>query len=55
MNSTREQVPGFGAFPTKLFIDRSGKVRYLIEGAVPVAKLEGVIKALLAEPAAKTP
>jgi thiol-disulfide isomerase/thioredoxin len=29
---TKNQVPGFGAFPTSLLLDRSGKVRMLVVG-----------------------
>jgi len=29
---TKERVPGFGAFPTSLLLDRSGKVRMLVVG-----------------------
>ncbi|MGO9921759.1 MAG: redoxin domain-containing protein [Isosphaeraceae bacterium] len=31
-DQTRDRVPGFGAFPTSLLIDRSGKVRMLVVG-----------------------
>ena len=48
---TKRQVPGLSSFPTTLFIDRSGKVRFMLTGNMPQDALEAVVIALLAEPA----
>ncbi len=49
--ATQNKIPDFQAFPTTLFIDRSGKVRLVAVGARPHEYLEAVVKKLLAEPA----
>jgi thiol-disulfide isomerase/thioredoxin len=49
--ATQQKVPGLNAFPTTLFIDRSGKVRLKVVGYHPLAKLEAIVSMLLAEPA----
>lgn len=49
----QKQIPNFRAFPTTIFIDRSGKVRLVAEGAHDFTYLEAVVTALLnEEPAA---
>jgi thiol-disulfide isomerase/thioredoxin len=48
-DTVQTKVPDFQAFPTMLFIDRSGKVRLVLVGAAPKAKLEAIITTLLAE------
>jgi thiol-disulfide isomerase/thioredoxin len=47
--SIQKQVPNFAAFPTTLFIDRTGKVRLCEVGSQPPEALEAVIQALLEE------
>ncbi len=47
-----EQVPELEGFPTTLFLDRSGKVRAKVVGAHDYEYLEGLVLALLEEPAA---
>jgi thiol-disulfide isomerase/thioredoxin len=49
------QVPQFQGFPTTLFIDRKGTVRLKVVGARGPEFLEGVVEALLAEPAPEAP
>ncbi|MFM8224171.1 MAG: TlpA family protein disulfide reductase, partial [Planctomycetaceae bacterium] len=49
------QVPEFQGFPTTLFIDRKGTVRLKVVGARGPEFLEGVVEALLAEPAPEAP
>jgi thiol-disulfide isomerase/thioredoxin len=49
-SATSNQVPGFGAFPTTLFIDRQGKVRAKLVGGQSYEVLEGIVEVLLAEP-----
>ncbi|MDP7277759.1 MAG: TlpA disulfide reductase family protein [Planctomycetaceae bacterium] len=49
--ATRDRIPNFRAFPTTLFIDKSGDVRLVAVGARPKEYLEAVVKKLLAEPA----
>jgi len=49
------QVPEFQGFPTTLFIDRKGTVRLKVVGARGPEFLEGVVQALLAEPAPEAP
>ncbi len=44
-----QQVPNFRGFPTTLFIDRTGKVRAKVVGYRPIAFLEAMVQALLAE------
>ncbi len=46
---TLTQVPGFGGYPTTLFIDKSGKVRMKAVGLHPYDYLEAVVSELLAE------
>jgi len=50
-DATRDRVPNFEGFPTTLFIDRTGKVRFKEVGYRPLAALEAVVSTLLAEPA----
>lgn len=50
-DATRDRVPNFEGFPTTLFIDRSGKVRLKEVGYKPLAELEAIVMALIAEPA----
>ena len=46
---TRRQVRGLNAFPTTLFVDRTGKVRFMLEGYTPESELEAIVTALLDE------
>jgi thiol-disulfide isomerase/thioredoxin len=46
---TKTQVPGFGSFPTTLFLDRSGKVRLSLVGYHSLVELEAIVKLLLDE------
>ena len=48
-----DKVPGFQGYPTTLFLDRAGKVRLVLVGYTPMARLDAIVGALLAEPAAK--
>lgn len=52
---TRQQVPGFRAFPTLLFLDRSGKVRLRMIGYHGYEKLHTIIRLLLDEPRKDSP
>jgi len=47
--SILQQVPEFRGYPTTLFIDRTGKVRAKVVGYRPMAFLEAMVTALLAE------
>jgi thiol-disulfide isomerase/thioredoxin len=51
---TQESIPEFEGFPTTLFIDRAGKVRFKLTGMAPPAVLESIVKLLLDEPAPKS-
>lgn len=46
---SEHRIPGFRGYPTTLFLDRSGKVRMSLFGYNSKAKLEVVVKLLLAE------
>ena len=46
---TEDKIPGFQGYPTTLFLDRTGKVRLMLVGYTPKAKLEAIITTLLAE------
>ncbi len=46
---TEEKIPGFQGYPTTLFLDRSGKVRMMLVGYTPKAKLEAIVTTLLAD------
>jgi thiol-disulfide isomerase/thioredoxin len=48
-NKTQDQLPEFQGYPTTLFLDRKGKVRYLRLGYSPLADLEAMVKVLLDE------
>ena len=50
-DATRDQVPNFEGFPTTLFIDRTGKVRFKEVGYRPLVALDAVVSTLLAETA----
>ncbi len=50
-DKTEEKIPGFQGYPTTLFIDRAGKVRMVLVGYTPEAKLEAIITTLLDETA----
>ncbi len=52
-DKTQEMIPEFSAFPTTLFIDREGKVRFKLIGSSPAPVLEAIVTLLLDEPAAK--
>jgi len=45
----KEQVPGYGSFPTTLFIDHAGKVRLKLIGAHDLLFLKAVVEALMKE------
>lgn len=45
----QEQIPDFNAFPTTLFIDRSGNVRLSVVGARSKRELKGIMQKLLDE------
>jgi thiol-disulfide isomerase/thioredoxin len=47
--TTQDQVPDFKAYPTTLFIDRSGKVRAKLVGLRTLAELEALVTILLDE------
>lgn len=46
---TRDQVPDFGGYPTKVCIDRQGNVRLTLVGLQSYETLDAVITALLEE------
>ena len=48
-DKTTQTVPGFKAFPTTLFIDRSGKVRLRLDGTQSYEKMQSVVEYLIAE------
>ncbi len=50
-----ESVPDFSGYPTTLFIDRDGKVRYKHVGYAPYEVLDYIVKTLIDEKPAKTP
>ena len=45
--ATRDKVPGFGGYPTTLFLDREGKVRLRLTGYQSPPAIEAVVDALL--------
>lgn len=47
----QDQIPDFGAFPTTLFIDKSGKVRLKVVGATSYEHLEALVSVLMQESA----
>ena len=44
-----EKIPDFSGYPTTLFLDREGKVRYKHVGYAPYEVIEYVVKTLLDE------
>ncbi|MCA9211766.1 MAG: TlpA family protein disulfide reductase [Planctomycetales bacterium] len=48
-DNTTRTVPGFKAFPTTLFIDRTGKVRLRLDGTQSYDKMQSVVEYLIAE------
>lgn len=46
---TIAQIPGFSGFPTTLFLDRTGKVRFVEVGYTELSELDGIVQALLQE------
>lgn len=48
-DKTQEQIPDFSGYPTTLFLDREGKVRYKHTGYAPYEVLEYIVKTLLDE------
>ncbi|WP_435021426.1 TlpA family protein disulfide reductase [Tundrisphaera sp. TA3] len=49
---TESKIPDFQGYPTTLFLDRTGKVRLTLVGYTAKPKLDAIIGALMAEPAA---
>lgn len=49
-DATTGLVPDFTGYPTTLFLDRSGTVRFRKTGYTPLTKLEAIVTALLEEP-----
>jgi len=47
----KRQIPGYGSFPTTMFLDRSGTVRLKVAGLLDRAFLQEVVETLLKEPA----
>ena len=45
--ATRNRVPEFEGFPTMLFIDATGNVRYRTVGVRPYSELEAVVETLI--------
>ena len=52
-DAIESKIPEFQGYPTTLFADRSGKVRYSQVGYVPSVRLEAIVETLLAEPTSK--
>ena len=48
-DATQQQVPDFNAYPTTLFIDKTGKVRHRLVGLHSYNDLSAIVKKLLAE------
>lgn len=48
---TQDSIPEFTGFPTTLFIDRGGKVRFKMTGSAPYGVLEAIVLSLLDEAA----
>ncbi len=46
-DKTTDLVPDFSSFPTTLFLDRQGKVRYMHVGYAPYEVIEYIVKTLL--------
>lgn len=49
-DTIQTKIPDFEGYPTTLFLDRTGKVRLSQVGYQPMARLEAIVTALLAEP-----
>jgi thiol-disulfide isomerase/thioredoxin len=47
--ATTQSIPSFSVFPTKLFIDRNGRLRLTLAGTQSYDKLTSVVDALVAE------
>lgn len=45
----RDQLPDFESYPTKVFIDAKGKVRFVKDGATSLEQLEFIVKELLGD------
>lgn len=52
-DKVEEKVPDFSGYPTTLFLDREGKVRYKHVGYAPYEVIEYVVKTLLGEKGGK--
>ena len=48
-DATQQQVPDFNAYPTTLFIDKKGKVRYRLVGLHSYKDLSAIVRKLLTE------
>ena len=48
--TTASKVPDFQGYPTTLFTDRTGKVRFSQVGYMPIGRLEAIVTSLLDEP-----
>ncbi|HEY2157657.1 MAG TPA: TlpA disulfide reductase family protein, partial [Isosphaeraceae bacterium] len=48
-DKVEESIPDFSGYPTTLFIDRAGKVRYKHVGYAPYEVLDYIVKTLLDE------
>ena len=47
--SVLEQIPGFRAFPTMLFVDKAGEVRLVTVGGQPEPVVEAIVAKLISE------
>ena len=52
-NTIESKIPDFQGYPTTLFADRGGKVRFAQVGYLPSVRLEAIVTLLLAEPTGK--
>ena len=48
-DSIEAKIPDFQGYPTTLFLDKNGKVRLVLVGYTPMARLEAIVGTLLAE------
>ena len=52
-DKVEEQVPEFSGYPTTLYLDREGKVRYKHTGHAAYGVIEYIVKTLLDEKGGK--